>query len=416
MNSAPNKNHFINYKKVISVANADWQDAEARRISGLNVEVSGRNYLTDQYERSFHHFCTTSYLGLDYHPAILNGAIDAIRETGTLRVANSKNRCKLAILDQYEQELSTLFEADCLSTLSCSSASSGILPLLASGVLTDNTPPVMVFDKFSHYSMNHLKPSCADETEVITAPHNDMNYLEDVCKQKRKVAYVADGVYSMGGLADIENILYLREKYGMFLYLDDSHSLSALGKKGQGYIRSKMGPLDENSIVVASLAKSFGGSGGLVMFGNHTHQKLVHRYGGPSNWSQSLNVAAIGAGLASIKIHHTQELVDLQQKLQDNIRQFDATIQTEQSGSPTSIRLIRCGEASLANQAAAYLADNGFFTSAVFFPVVPQGKAAIRVTLRADMHSEVIAQFCALITGFLQSHGVDIAAEELSLA
>ena len=273
----------------------------------------------------------------------------------------------------------------------------------------------MVFDKFSHYSMNHLKPSCADETEVITAPHNDMNYLEDVCKQKRKVAYVADGVYSMGGLADIKNILYLREKYGMFLYLDDSHSLSALGKKGQGYIRSQMGPLDENSIVVASLAKSFGGSGGLVMFGNHTHQKLVHRYGGPSNWSQSLNVAAIGAGLASIKIHHTQELADLQQKLQGNIRQFDAAIQTEQSGSPTSIRLIRCGEARLANQAAAYLADNGFFTSAVFFPVVPQGKAAIRVTLRADMRSEVVAQFCALITDFLQSHGVDIAAKELSL-
>lgn len=413
---APNKNNFINYKKVVSLANADWQDAEEHRISGLNVEVRGVNYLTDQHARSFHHFCTTSYLGLDYHPAILNGAIRAISETGTLRIANSKNRCKLAILDQYEQELSSLFDANCLSTLSCSSASSGILPLLASGVLTENSPPCMVFDKFSHYSMNHLKPSCADETEVITAPHNDMNYLEDICKKQRKVAYIADGVYSMGGLADIENILYLREKYGMFLYLDDSHSLSALGEDGKGYIRSHMGSLDENTIIVASLAKSFGSSGGLVMFGDSTHQKLVHRYGGPSNWSQSLNVAAIGAGLASIKIHQTQELANLQQKLQNNISQFDAAIQTDQSGSPTAIRLIRCGPASLANQAAAYLADNGFFTSAVFFPVVPQGQAAIRVTLRADMQSEVIARFCTLIMEFLQFHGVDIACKELAPA
>lgn len=416
MNSTLEKNHFINYKKVINLANADWQDAEASRISGLNVDISGTNYLTDQYQRSFHHFCTTSYLGLDYHNAILNGAISAIRETGTLRIANSKNRCKLAILDQFEQELSLLFNANCLSTLSCSSASSGILPLLASGVLTDNKPPCMVFDKFSHYSMNHLKPSCADETEVITAPHNDMNYLEDVCKKQRKVAYIADGVYSMGGLADIENILYLHDKYGMFLYLDDSHSLSALGENGKGYIRSKMGPLDENTIIVASLAKSFGGSGGLVMFGDSKHQKLVHRYGGPSNWSQSLNVAAIGAGLASIKIHHTQELVTLQHKLQKNIHHFDANIETEQSGSPTAIRLIRCGPASLANRAAAYLADNGFFTSAVFFPVVPQGKAAIRVTLRADMGYEVIEQFCTLITDFLQLHGVDIGCKELAHA
>ncbi|ABE54131.1 conserved hypothetical protein [Shewanella denitrificans OS217] len=108
MNSTLEKNHVINYKKVINLANADWQDAEASRISGLNVDISGTNYLTDQYQRSFHHFCTTSYLGLDYHNAILNGAISAIRETGTLRIANSKNRCKLAILDQFEQELSLL--------------------------------------------------------------------------------------------------------------------------------------------------------------------------------------------------------------------------------------------------------------------------------------------------------------------
>lgn len=414
MHTELNKNNFINYKKIVSLADADWQDAEKKRISGLNVNVSGTNYLTDQHRRSFHHFCTTSYLGLDYHPEILNGAINAIRDTGTLRIANSKNRCKLAILEKYEQELSSLFDAKCLSTLSCSSASSGILPLLASGVLTDNTPPFMVFDKFSHYSMNHLKPSCADETEVVTAPHNDMNYLEDICKKKRKVAYVADGVYSMGGLADIESILYLREKYGIFLYLDDSHSLSALGENGKGFIRSKMGGLSENTIIVASLAKSFGSSGGLVMFGNSEHQNLVHRYGGPSNWSQSLNVAAIGAGLASIKIHRTQELAHLQQKLKNNISQFDATIQTKQSGSPTAIRLIHCGPANLANQAAAYLADNGFFTSAVFFPVVPQGNAAIRITLRADMQSEVITHFCTLITEFLQLYGVDITNKEIT--
>lgn len=62
MKSAPNKNNFINYRKVISIANADWQNAEELRISGLNVKVSGTNYLTDQYARNFHHFCTTSYL------------------------------------------------------------------------------------------------------------------------------------------------------------------------------------------------------------------------------------------------------------------------------------------------------------------------------------------------------------------
>lgn len=155
--------------------------------------------------------------------------------------------------------------------------------------------------------MNHLKSACADETEVVTGPHNDMNYLEDMCKRHKKIAYVADGVYSMGGLADIDSILYLKHKYGIFVYLDDSHSLSALGNKGKGYIRSRFAELDEQTIIVASLAKSFSSSGELVMFGDANHKKLVHRYGGPANWSQSLNVAAIGAGLASIELHHSSE-------------------------------------------------------------------------------------------------------------
>lgn len=82
--------------------------------------------------------------------------------------------------------------------------------------------------------MNHIKAACADETDVVTCPHNDMNYLEDLCKTNRRIAYIADGVYSMGGGANIEAIKYLKNRYGLFTYLDDSHSLSATGDQGQG--------------------------------------------------------------------------------------------------------------------------------------------------------------------------------------
>lgn len=136
----PSLNLYSNYRKVIALADYDWDIAELGKVAGLNVEVQGANHLLDQYGRELHHFCTTSYLGLDHHPALLEGAIAALRETGSLRVANSKNRCKLAILEQYETELSRLFDAVCLSTLSCSAASAGILPLLASGIFTEGHP------------------------------------------------------------------------------------------------------------------------------------------------------------------------------------------------------------------------------------------------------------------------------------
>ena len=400
--------YFTNYRKLISLADQDWQSTEAGKVSGLNIEVRTPNVLVDQYGRTFHHFCTTSYLGLDYHPALLDGAMTALWEAGTLRVANSRNRCKLAILEQYESQLSELFGASCLSALSCSAASAGILPLLASGAFTQNRAPVMVFDKQAHYSMNHSKAACADETQVITCPHNDMDFIEDLCKRQRCVAYVADSAYSMGGLADLDSLMYLKQRYGLFLYLDDSHALSAVGESGAGLVRSRVPAVDERTLIVASLAKSFGASGGLVMFGSERHKALVQRYGGPSNWSQSLNAAAIGAGMASIRLHRSREFSALQERLQANIRFFDSLVRTEQHGNPMAIRMVPCGEAALANSLAVELAELGYFTSAVFFPVVPQGKAAIRITLRADMEPNVIRSFCEKITELLLTHGRDI--------
>jgi 7-keto-8-aminopelargonate synthetase-like enzyme len=401
-------NLYSNFRKIIALADYDWEIAEQSKVAGLNVAVQSPNHLLDQYGREFHHFCTTSYLGLDHHPALLEGAITALRETGSLRVANSKNRCKLAILEQYENELSQLFDAVCLSTLSCSAASAGILPLLASGIFTEGQPPVMVFDRHAHYSMNHLKAACADETRVVTAPHNDMDFLESACQQHGRVAYVADGAYSMGGVTNMEGLLYLKDRYGLFLYLDDSHALSAVGQQGAGLVRPRVAALEEDCVIVASLAKSFGASGGLVMLGNERQKTLIQRYGGPSNWSQSLNCAAIGAGRASIRLHRSAEFATLQSNLQANIRLFDSLICTDQCHSNMAIRLITCAQANVANRIASELAEQGFFTSAVFFPVVAQGKAAIRITLRADMQPALIRRFCEVITGLLRTHRCDL--------
>lgn len=397
-------NNHSNLKKVITLSESDWQSAQAGKICALNVTVEHTNYLTDQYGRKLHHFCTTSYLGLDYHKKILEGAIQGVTEAKTLRIANSKNRCKLEILERYENELSTLFNSTCISTLSCSAASSGLLPLIASGILTDNCSPTMVFDKSSHYSINHIKASCAAETTVITAPHNDMDFIEDLCKKRKRVAYIADGLYSMGGKTDIDGLLYLKARYGLFLYLDDSHALSAFGAQGSGFVRPRLQTLDNHTVIVASLGKAFGASGGVVMFGCEKQKTLMHRYGGPSNWSQSLNSAAIGAGLASIKIHQTAELGILQERLITNINLFDSLIYTEQRGMNTAIRLVTCGDAEKANSLSMQLADSGFFTSSVFFPVVPRGKAAIRITLRADMSSETLHAFCSRLTNLLEKH------------
>lgn len=401
---AISRNRFTNYKGIIEKSESDWDNSFSKHLAGLQVTTPQPNMLVDQHNRTLQHFCTTSYLGLDYHPEILEGAISELKAAGTLRIANSSNRCQLQALGQYESELAALFDCECLVTLSCSAASAGILPLVAAGVFTDCAPPRMVFDKFAHYSMNHVKAACADETEIETLPHNDMDRLEDICKKTGRAAYIADGYYSMGGMADLDALLYLKERYGLFLYMDDSHALSTVGLAGKGFVRNKLDKVDDSILVVASLAKSFGASGGMVMMASERQKQVIHRYGGPTNWSQSLNAAAIGAGRASCRLHSSLTVSSLQQTLQRNIQLFDQFMPTEHAGSASPIRLVPLKSPAQANEASGWLASNGFLTSAVFFPVVPKGKAAVRVTLRADMLPSEIESFCRCLSKFMESH------------
>ena len=93
----------------------------------------------------------------------------------------------------------------------------------------------------------------AEETQVETIRHNDLDALEQTCCKHPVVAYVCDGVYSMGGFALIEGLLQLQEKYGLFLYIDCAHGISLFGDNGEGFARSQLPrELGERTIVAAS--------------------------------------------------------------------------------------------------------------------------------------------------------------------
>ncbi|CAI2143923.1 2-amino-3-ketobutyrate coenzyme A ligase [Serratia fonticola] len=396
---------FSNLKSVYNYSLSNWQEAYRNRTSQLSVNVNGRNKICDQHGRQLLHFCTTSYLGLDYEPSIQKGAIDAILEQGTLRIACSRNRCRLALLDEYQEALSAHFLTPSMVTLSCSSASSAMLPLIASGALNNGEKPVMVFDRFAHYSLNQLKALCATETRVMTIGHNDLDELESVCKKHSQIIYIADSFYSMGGISPLKDIVRLQNQYGMGFFCDDSHAMSAVGNQGTGYARSFFSDLPHNTYIVSSLAKAFGASGGIILYGQKSYSRFIEQYGGPINWSQSLNVAGLGAGMASLSIHRTDRLTQLQHRLVKNLSLFDQLMNIGGPVSPSPIRLIRCRDAEQCLQLSSVLADEGFLTSPVFFPVVPRNEPAIRITLRADMTEKQILAFCRSLNSLLVQVG-----------
>ncbi|GMU02136.1 aminotransferase class I/II-fold pyridoxal phosphate-dependent enzyme [Corallococcus caeni] len=383
-----------NNQKMIPASESAWAVARDSHMLNIRVEaVGGQNRMREvDTGHEFANLCSCSYLGLNSHPDVLQGGIDALKSAGITGLSMAEFRIRLGLMEELEEQLADLFGGPVLPAVTSSALTAAILPVLGSGHLTDSEPLVMVFDKFAHFSMAFVKPIVADETLVLNAPHNDMNYLEDVCRKYPRVAYVCDGVYSTGGATDLQALLTLQEKYGLFLYIDDSHSLSTQGKNGEGYIRSRLREMNDRTLIIASIAKAFGSTGGIAMLGSRKHFDFLYRTG-PMGWSQSLRTAAIGTSMGSIKVHRSPELAKRQEQLRRNIALFDEHIQTAQRGDGLHIKVVEVGEQDKAVKLSRELYKRGFYTSAVFFPIVPVGKAGIRLMLRGDLPTERVQAF-----------------------
>ncbi|RKI50216.1 aminotransferase class I/II-fold pyridoxal phosphate-dependent enzyme [Corallococcus sp. AB004] len=383
-----------NNQKMIPASESAWAVARESNMLNIRVEaVDGQNRLREvDTGHEFANLCSCSYLGLNSHPDVIQGGIDALKREGITGLSMAEFRIRLGLMEQLEEQLADLFGGPVLPAVTSSALTAAILPVLGSGHLTDSEPLVMVFDKFAHFSMAFVKPIVADETRVLNCPHNDMNYLEDVCRKYPRVAYVCDGVYSTGGTTDLQALLTLQEKYGLFLYLDDSHSLSTQGKNGEGYIRSRLREMNDRTLIIASIAKAFGSTGGIAMLGSRKHYDFLYRTG-PMGWSQSLRTAAIGTSMGSIQVHRSPELAKRQEQLRRNIALFDEHIQTEQRGDGLHIKVVEVGEQDKAVKLSRELYKRGFYCSAVFFPIVPVGKAGIRLMLRGDLPTEQVQSF-----------------------
>jgi len=393
---------------VIEYTRGFFDAAYEQQIMGLyGRPVVGRRFepIGSLRSRSIVDFVRCSYLGLDNHPAIVAGAIAAIRDYGSVHWSCARTRLNFGLLGDLEARLSAMFRARVIAFSTVMVANMGALPLIASGALTGGEKPLVAFDRLCHASLAHHKAVVAQETEIVTIAHNDVQALEELCRTRKQVAYVADGVYSMGGSAPIPALIDLQQRYGLFLYIDDAHGISLFGDKGEGYARSHFpDEIGSRTIIAASLGKGFGASGGILMMGTAEQEKLFRSHAQPYVFSAAPNLAAVGAGLASAALHDSGELSRLQSDLAARVSCFDDRIETRQRRTPLPIRMLSIGEEDAAIRAARRLLDRGFYTSATFFPTVARGKAGIRVCLTAAHSHAEIEELCQAIEDVVPGH------------
>ncbi|MHA6802600.1 aminotransferase class I/II-fold pyridoxal phosphate-dependent enzyme [Salinifilum ghardaiensis] len=189
------------------------------------------------------------------------------------------------------------------------------------------------------------------------------------------------------------------------LFFDDAHGTSVVGTHGEGPVLDRMDSINDRTVVVTSLNKGFGASGGAILFGPRGKTKMRHhllRSGGPFMWSQRLNTAALGAIEASIDIHRSPELPILQERLVKNVQEFDASGLVEGSDNTWPVRFIPLGDEKRTIDASKKLLERGFYVEPDFFPVVARGHGGLRVRIRANMETEDIVRFTEVVREVLE--------------
>lgn len=393
---------FRNTAGLIEAAAPHFAAAHLNGLMALYVTpLEGRRVFIEEARgrgREVTDFVRCSYLGLDNHLAITTAGAALTMRYGALHWSCARTRLNFAALGELEDALSDLFEARIITYSTVLAANMSALPLIASGVLTEGVKPVIVFDRLAHATLAYNKPVIAEETEVLTIAHNDLAALEDICRAHPCVAFVCDGVYSMGGCAPVEALLELQRRYDLFLYIDDAHGISIFGEKGAGFARSKMpSGLGDRTIIAASLGKGFGASGGMLMLGTAEQEEIFRRFALAHAFSASINVAAIGAAAASERLHRGSELGERQRRLAANIALFDELVPTAQAGSALPIRTVVIGAELAAIGAARFILDRGTYVSAIFFPTVASGRAGLRICPTADHTADEIRAVAAAI-------------------
>lgn len=341
-------------------------------------------------------FINCSYLGLDVDPAVVRRAQDVLPDWG-VHLCCARSRFSIGPLEQLEEGLSELWQARAITFPSVTSTHMSTMPLLPS-IWAPGRRAAFLYDRFAHASMQYLRPVLAAEHHVEVVPHNDLAALEAAVHAAQGRGefpiYVADGVYSMGGVCPVRDVVALASRLGFALYLDDAHGTSIFGARGQGYVLDVLGgPLPSNVVLAFSLGKGFGCNGGGVLLPTREAEALVRTFGMTYGFSAPLDFSIVGAALAALEVHRSPRLAELQARLRRTVALYDELVGRSPPFSP--IRMVEVGSEERALSLAEALKAKGHFVSATFFPIVPKGAAMLRICLGVGHDDEAVRALAA---------------------
>lgn len=340
-------------------------------------------------------FCANNYLGLSSHPTVVQAAKDAIDSHG-YGMSSVRFICGTQdIHKELEQKISEfLGMEDTILYAAAFDANGGLFePIL-------HKEDAIISDELNHASIIDGVRLC--KAERFRYKHNNMQDLEAQLKAAtscRRKLIVTDGSFSMDGtIAQLDKICDLADKYDAMVMIDECHSTGFLGKTGRGVheYRNVMGRVD---IITGTLGKALGGASGGFTAARKEIVDMLRQRSRPYLFSNTVAPSIVGASIKVLEI--LSESTALRDKLEYNTQYFRKKMTAagfDIVPGDHPIVPIMLYDAVLSQKMAEQLLDEGVYVIGFYYPVVPKGKARIRVQLSAGHEQHHLDKAIAAFT------------------
>ena len=371
--------HFSNEIKEIKDNGLFKKERIITSPQGAVIKISSGEEVID--------FSSNNYLGLSDNPEVIQAAKDAMDSYG-FGMSSVRFICGTQDIHKIlEQRIADFYQTeDTILYAAAFDANGGVFePLLTKedAIISDSLNHASIIDGVRLCKAARYRYKNSDmkdlEQQLIEADKNGARFK----------LIVTDGVFSMDGIvAPLDKICELAEKYDALVMIDECHATGFIGKTGRGTLEEKK-VLNKIDIITGTLGKALGGAMGGYTTGKKEIIELLRQRSRPYLFSNSLAPALVGASITVFDLISND--TQLRDQLENNTNYFKKGMKNagfEIVEGDSAIVPVMLYDAKLSQTMANLLLDEGIYVIGFFYPVVPKGKARIRVQLSASHNKE----------------------------